>query len=103
MKVLTCPPWAGVCLGATAVCLGATIACLGATGVFPKDCNYKASNVATKTNSLTADLKLTGSCPLYPINPQGALLDLKLLVEYQTSMLLIVPATYAANAKLHYR
>ncbi|KAM3566775.1 hypothetical protein ARSEF4850_000309 [Beauveria asiatica] len=84
IKVLTYPPWAGVCLGATAVCLGATIVCLGATGVFAQDCDYKATNVVTKTNSLTADLKLAGSCPLYPINHQGALLDLKLLVEYQT-------------------
>ncbi|KAM3483468.1 hypothetical protein MY8738_003153 [Beauveria namnaoensis] len=84
MKVLPYPPWAGVCLGVTAMCLIATTVCLGATGVFAHDCNYKASNVATKTNSLTADLKLTGSCPLYPINHQGALLDLKLLVEYQT-------------------
>ncbi|KAH8894653.1 glycoside hydrolase, family 31 [Thozetella sp. PMI_491] len=59
-------------------------ASLSAGVVLAQDCNYQASNVVTGTNSLTADLKLTGSCSQYPGDNQGALVDLKLLVEYQT-------------------
>ena len=62
----------------------ATLGLMAAPAVLA-DCNYQASNVVTGTNSLTADLKLTGSCSQYPDDHQGALVDLKLLVEYQTS------------------
>jgi hypothetical protein len=71
-----------------------------ATVSVAQDCSYQASNVLTSSNNLTADLTLTGSCSQYPADNQGALLELKLLVEYQTGKIIYCRSTRYAQLTL---